>query len=320
MRTMIYFQILLFSTIFVNFAFGGAITLNHRWTKNEIKVCWLNEVASNVYFFAFSSPSGLTAHPRLSLVKKIIKTAVSENFTLEDTGVSFIDWNECPVSFSEMLNYDFVINLNYSPYATDMSGSSTVGNAVPSQIIRQHPEVESIGKKIPGYINLSLCDSCDDIAATFSDMLTLTALHEFGHAAGLEHEDVHPNCPGRIYRHFGSWDKTDFVSEFDSQSVMSYGYFFSIQFRLGTKLLLNEDSTFTSDYWKALSKKRKSEINEWMHKAPWPSLSFWKDRTLLSDKYEIIPKLSMGDRHALRCLFKYSIAEYKQMCHIDFEL
>lgn len=201
-------------TLICNLALAGAVHPQTLWGKNEVSVCWVDD---NVRFNgkvaseAVCNPSIFDKFYREPLVmpsaeiKESVKKIISRQFSSRNTGIHFVGWEDCvDDDSSDVILFFQVAQRNY-----EAGGASSIGNCGvgPDDIPRE-------GK--PGLI-LKLVHADDYLTPLYS-------IHEFGHLAGLLHEDQFNK---KKYVDSYLKHKPDYVrsyTSFDYQSIMSHEF------------------------------------------------------------------------------------------------
>lgn len=167
--------------------------------NNSIKVCWgdvdLMQASTNEDFV-----KNIKLEPVHDLInekmKNLIREKINEQYNLQRVGIEFVGWKECqPGDNSKLRIFAFEkISENlgrYSPGQCEVAQSYTkYSQKHPRGIIVKRP------MKIPNFMYLKMYDADPNKVQIFMR----TAVHEFGHAAGLHHEQYQaeaandPNC------------------------------------------------------------------------------------------------------------------------------
>ncbi|MBU6154680.1 MAG: hypothetical protein KGP28_10295 [Bdellovibrionales bacterium] len=189
------FFALLFPVILASFrAHSGAFEPAARWDQNEIRVCWLDSVEfrknpelldDTLYF----NESNLFHSPSLA---SSIQNLIQSEFTLEKTGLAFTGFQKCriPVEGGKP-DADAILALEQvDSFDEIIEGGSSIGVSVVDlflgQIVRRNPEEDegmpSVVLQIPSE------STFHSKTQGYEESIRLTALHEFGHLAGLHHE------------------------------------------------------------------------------------------------------------------------------------
>ena len=316
-----------------SFAFAGTSEPNYIWKKNKIKVCWWDKATPTLNSLKVIGP---TLHKILNakyfetismtdLRKNIIKNKINNTFTVNSVGIQFVGWKNCSDKLSQnsdVIIYaisDFKIKSQYKDLTRIKSSS---------HFRYENKKVSSFIKNVSGSSNVALHDAnnikgepqahlilfenSNERKLYTDDYLKLNAIHEFAHLAGLRHEQIRytesdkdpfckmfPNLYKKEEESVG--DHTWFTSQYDQQSIMSYCFFYNLTdishfIKLNKKEILNKRITHLDKFFKSTCKLSGPEC--------------------LSDHI----RLSRGDKHALKCLYKYNKELRDEICHEDYEL
>jgi len=212
------------------------------WTKQSIHVCWRNGVDQDPAF---------VKNDFNNIKKQAVREIVQQEYTIERVGIEFVGWENCnelkPGTFDfEIIQDHFAAPSNPTvKYYRDQSveGMAFLGEGGGCYRITEHDPFSEQPKVSVGYyrrnskpekkVYLMFFEMNDVFENSFTSIKRLqsTALHEFGHVAGLRHEHIHPeamndsNC-----KYMGTdftvsektYDTTRIVSEYDPNSIMNY--------------------------------------------------------------------------------------------------
>lgn len=196
MKKTILTSIMLFSTS----SFAGVHTYV-LWYKPEIRVCFSNGMKERRSNFI----------PWEQSKKDMVREVVEAEFTKERTLVTFVGFEDCDIATYRPHVILFAESAR-EKFFSGRRGSSTVGMGF--LFVPEHNYAK-------GQIQL-----------TTSGLSRTTIIHEFGHAAGLFHEQDHPDA----YKHDPSCsDNSKRIkaiygrgyTEYDEHSVMNYCYIHS---------------------------------------------------------------------------------------------
>lgn len=220
------------------------------WPKKMVSVCWQNDIPLSEDLFTPSQWAKLdTTSPDLispSLDwKKKIQTAIDSEFTLSEAGITFVGWNSCDIS----PNADAVIIVAKSSELP--LGRASVGR---SEYIfgEERRTILPEGKKAFVFINMV---EVTNSSLTYEEEILYTAIHEFGHLAGLNHENtqpqasVDPNCTEYdLYREPGQ-DFFQYLTAYDANSIMNYCFYnfiskSSLSFKAEINGIISNDFSF----------------------------------------------------------------------------
>lgn len=140
--------------------------------------------------------------------KKRVEKWVTEEYTEEKTGIFFSGWKDC----EESPEAEVIIFYNKnSAILTALFGGL-------------HGLAGEFGPLRPGTIE-GYPAALNSVSISKSGMNKGTALHEFGHVAGLAHEHNHPDADenGKKCEEIEPYFRTIFEYEpYDAESIMSY--------------------------------------------------------------------------------------------------
>ena len=131
-----------------------------------------------------------------------IQNWIESEYTPERTGIHFYGWSSCQE------NRDADIVLFFAENGGLIGGQASLGPRNPGTVAG-YPAAR-------GYVMIYHLNKA-------------TAVHEFGHVAGLMHEHLHPQafhknarCVGNFLRSPAPMDPQNDYAEYDAQSVMNY--------------------------------------------------------------------------------------------------
>ena len=200
---------------------------NVAWKKRQIHVCWHNAGKDNPSY----APNDFKIEQKLA-----VQQIVEQEYTVPRVGITFFGWEDC----STITNYDLEIYQDIDILPTNnlvdiyrkakVEGFSVLGQGGREEKTNEHD----------GYFNRNqqlstmylLYQPMFRIGSEFykpTEELQATALHEFGHAAGLRHEHIRPeakddpNCKNMNF----VIDETILDSainyeDYDPNSIMNY--------------------------------------------------------------------------------------------------
>lgn|GEM_PF-5469558 len=174
-------------------AFGGAFEPSARWDQNEIRVCWLdsNEFKQNPDLLDETLYFDETHLTRIPEVTRAIEAIVTREFTPKTTGIRFSGFGPCRISApGGRPESDAILAIEHvNSFDEIIEGGSSIGVSVVDWLEgaivpreRNDPGMPSLVLQIPPekiYSGAHL---------SYLEAIQLTALHEFGHLAGLHHE------------------------------------------------------------------------------------------------------------------------------------
>jgi hypothetical protein len=212
------------------------------WTKRSIHVCWKNGADQDPSFIKNDFDE---------IQKRAVQEIIQQEFTIDRVGIEFVGWENC--SSLEPGSFDFQIiqdqfqaesNSIVKPFRdSSVEGKAFIGEGGGCyKITSMNPLMGSYNAKVGFYVRnskpeknvyLMYVSSNDLFSNSFTSLKRLqsTALHEFGHVAGLRHEHIHPeaandpNCKvmGMDFNVTEkTYDSTQIVGEYDPNSIMNY--------------------------------------------------------------------------------------------------
>lgn len=215
----------------------GIIAQDYVWDKKSISVCWANkELSEDMPQFSVMRSvnqeitAELNEEDQLAVQKK-----VQEQFNIPSVGIEFIGWQKCdPAVKPDMYIFAFD-EMAYAEYY--QPGEAEIGTSC--EMFNPDLRKKEIRKKIEGqhgYIFLSKATIKKLGPKVFKNTevsFIRSALHEFGHVAGLIHEHYHkdakhdPNCQDLLKdnAHFilnpVNLGREKTYSQYDPQSIMN---------------------------------------------------------------------------------------------------
>ncbi|NDG84282.1 MAG: hypothetical protein EBX52_04495 [Proteobacteria bacterium] len=185
-----------------------------RWDHRKVRVCWAE--ADAPYHFTEELRTG-------------VQEIISREYRLERTGIEFTGWRSC--SLLSPNQYDAVLIQSTKSHSRFFK---VFGHASIGQSTEERPHVYLY------YEN----QSANGFKLTGIENLQLTALHEFGHLAGLRHEHAReeakslevPSCagdetvPGSAHE-YGPYDRTSVMNDCWLEQLRLKGTSFSIATR-----------------------------------------------------------------------------------------
>ncbi len=186
--------ILFFVISFLPAAYGGAFEPRARWDQNEVRVCWLDSAEftknpdlldDSLYF----NENRLFHSAELS---DVIEKKINAEFTPEKTGIHFTGFEKCRIpAHGGRPDADAVLALeSVDSFDEIIEGGASIGMSVidlfRGEIMRRDPEEDAGLPSLVIQIPSEKIYSSKSIG--YHEAISLTALHEFGHLAGLHHE------------------------------------------------------------------------------------------------------------------------------------
>lgn len=288
------------------------------WSKKQVSVCYASSKDFTKTQLPDSAPelreAAITSFTAAQ--KTLIKTAVTGAYSSAATGIEFVGWEECSKK-PESDAYLFHISDAEQPFL----GIASIGEAgnygyvdVPlDQTGKNKSRVFGMFKdpSKKAFVGINTALLSDKIALKVDDNLKLTAIHEFGHLAGLRHEHADPtmmvlnekkipvsqdlNCQTVGFEVKELPFQTTFkTSVYDANSIMNYCFLYVVQ-AYGTQFGLKTEGVGKYFLFKDPSIITQIPIKDGMG-------------------YKIKIGLSKGDLHALKCLYSYDKNTVKRTC------
>lgn len=148
--------------------------------------------------------------------KQLIQKVVQAEFNKTRTGIYFTGWKSCELDPSADT---VLITINSTKLPL---GRSSVGRSEVYQY-----ETQALPQDKKTFVLLNMSPAVGSVLSYESE-LTFTAVHEFGHLAGLRHENINPeansdsNCTESEIGPEVSQDSAVYLSPYDPSSVMNY--------------------------------------------------------------------------------------------------
>lgn len=193
---------------------------NVTWTKRRVHVCW-NSVGEKSDFKRRQ--------------KRAVQNIVEQEYTEEKTSITFYGWEECSALPAGSYDIPIYQDTMFTPVNSTIAifreakleGVASLGEGGSEQLngyFDRHLEKSYI------YLMYNPMFGAMSHTVSATEELQLTALHEFGHAAGLRHEHIRPEAKTDPHcmslksplpvEEMNQTTKT--VGDYDSHSIMNY--------------------------------------------------------------------------------------------------
>jgi hypothetical protein len=296
-----------------------------HWSTNSVEVCFASKRQTKESRFGKESktfPPDPKVHVENSTPeeREIIETVVRNEYRLDSTGFEFTGFGECVPGTKAKI---FVYLGRGGPLGAANIGENMKvdhywmyhdrkGNVIFSPVYVK----AEIGK--PSYVYLQNLKQLSAIRSPLGaeNLLRIHALHEFGHAAGLLHEDERDEANGGAncaYQNGQSNYRTSApipLTKYDPASVMSYCFIDALTNRTGLHYQVAPVGVDPA----SLPKSGLPIVR-------WPGLYFEDSLRLVSSEklpdrleFEIRPGLSEKDRESIRCMYS-PIDASTDACH-----
>lgn len=250
--------------------FGITLPDQYKWSKKNVSVCWASAAHQNKACRNHDKDLTITDHPNAKKFKKDVKTAIMKEYTLERTGIHFEGWEECdPSKPSDVMLFmtSFV-----SPNGPGAQGESCIGPCA----VKNYKGSDNKSPYVilgPGVGKPEKMTSEEDFK--------FVAIHEFGHLAGLYHEQL--NNPDYMAIHNAEPTNIPIVSrwDYDESSVMNYNF----------------NATLIAKGTRFVQKKKNRFLNQENNLVKIKSI----DNDL--EEVNVAIGLSDGDVNTLKCLY-----------------
>lgn len=300
---------------FLGHAHAGVLNLVEpkiAWKKSDVDVCFADKTHLDKSDIQDDLDTKIKAASVASFGedhKRLIRRLIKRQFTPDRTGISFSGWKDCQDAPESDVYLYLIKDKNQKLSGQASLGDSGYGISVSDGAFKKRKElVVKRDHHKKAYLVLNLAYLGSESLSALEEM-KMTALHEFGHLAGLAHEHNDSDEKGKKYSDFNcdssGYKPTEVVTDsslkfsiYDKNSIMNYCYM-----ALLTKTGLN----FT-----VLSNaKNRISFED-------PSLYKSTDNTD-GTKYDVKLRLSQGDLHALKCLYVYDAATKNQICKSNYD-
>lgn len=204
-----------------------------RWIKKNVSVCWANGHDWKKSSILKLGQPGLSDKDFSSFnkdQKEWIKEIISSQYTLGTTGIHYSGWQNC----AQTPNADLFVIRAHTPSMA--SGMSTIGHNGKPHCIEDETICDYRRSSMRKKAFVTLNTYKDDKVLGDKETMKLLALHEFGHASGLRHENIRieeaskdPKCViARIPLIEEEDHSTTRYGDYDNVSVMSYCHLYAL--------------------------------------------------------------------------------------------
>ena len=288
------------------------------WDKSEVRVCFGNKSHKNKSWVADDSYDFIEYTPEQ---KNWIRTIITKEYNNSEIGLSFVDWNDCSSDASE----SDVIIFRIEPLIPEgegpvnvKAGMATLGEkgGVAYEVDERNRSIVNYDKTTIPNLNVVILSTtgAKDKKMSAKDYISLLALHEFGHTAGLRHQHIihqsalkDPNCRGfeSMLVNDKIYSSTLFTSDYDYNSVMNYCY-------------INTLSSISGNHFKA----KKIDGTDGIKLTDQSLYTKSEARNIFGNiiknkmQYDVRIGLSESDKHSLRCLYKNAEESLLQSCNV----
>ena len=307
---------------------------NNAWGKRSIRVCF----ASQKQLKLTSLPDDLPPHEKEIVemgkgidkvsnpIRTLIKSIITKEFTLKNTGIEFTGFETCSEFAQES---DAVLFLGSDNLFSWRYGNASINRALTSD---SHYSIPSPNQKPYVYLMSlhSLKEEFKHSTMTAEQFFMMTAVHEFGHLAGLAHENFrlsqkNPDLNCKLTQDGYDYlirnedeeftPNTKIYSVYDPNSVMSDCFSVALSKNTGLKFIL--DTALSTDYpQETIAGAFPINAISLTYSSLFKSEVLNRTRTL----YQVRVGLSKGDIHTLRCIHGfYSDQLKKERCQKDFD-
>ena len=209
------------------------------WVEKSIRVCWGDE---NHQSQTLAVNDKFDFIPYSAEQKKWIKDIITQEFKLDDVGIEFTGWENCPPKVESevvLFRIEPQISEDTNGSFSESGGRATIGrkgsivSVLDATSVVARESYESSGYPHVNYVVLNT-RAADERRMDRANYVKTLALHEFGHTAGLRHAHVRlkeakadPNCkrvPEIQLKEEPVFTSTRFAGGYDFNSIMNYCY------------------------------------------------------------------------------------------------
>ncbi|MBS1964074.1 MAG: hypothetical protein JST04_17815 [Bdellovibrionales bacterium] len=305
----------LVSFLVVGTAFGGMTIENAHWRTNSVEVCFASKKQAKASRFGEDSKTFPTQPAKTRLAdptadeRSLLETILRAEYRMDTTGFEFTGFRDCAAATGAKI---YVYLGSGGPL-----GAANIGENMRIEKYWQYHDREghqilspvyvkdAAGK--PSYVYLQNLKSLSGVSPvmTPAELLQMHALHEFGHAAGLLHEDERTEANGGAncaYANGQSMVRTSapvLLTKYDPASIMSYCFLDTLTTKTGLHYQVATAGTDPAKLPRA-----------GLPLVRWPGLFFEDGLRSISHhvsadrhEFEIRLGLSEKDRASIRCLY-----------------
>lgn len=309
------YRFLILAFLTVGSAFGGMTIENAKWGSNSVEVCFASKKQAKASRFAEDSKTFPTLPAKTRLAdptaeeRALIETILRSEYRADTTGFEFTGFTDCAAASNAKV---YVYLGSGGPL-----GAANIGEGMKIDKYWQyhdregHEVISPVYVKLaaakPSYVYLQNLKALSGTSPVMkpAELLQMHALHEFGHAAGLLHEDERSeaangaNCYSQNGQSNFRTSAPIPLTKYDPASIMSYCFLDQLTNRTGLRFQVAKPGTDPAK----LPAGGVPVVR-------WPGL-FFEDglreisHSVLADRhdFEIRLGLSEKDRASIRCLY-----------------
>lgn len=276
--------------VFVNQSNASLVEPNIKWRKTSINICW-GDYSDRIKVL---NPLEFNKKKDIERVfnnveKNILEKSISQEFTAKSTIIRF---NFDSQKKCDAYVFGFILKKGSNPKAHSTIGEKSIDSFKRRRLSFRKPRV---------YISFPLSFlsiNGGEINLSKKEFIKNTAIHEFGHLAGLRHEhaqkteelDAFCNHASIIFKEKSNPTTLAYTS-FDTLSVMNYCLTRAIIYHYGAVVAL--DDIYGELSWKIRDFLKNEDVFE--------TKSFIASKKSKTIRFKL--GLSEGDIYGLKCLY-----------------